>query len=69
MTRSFVFTTPEPPGAFYVIVGVERCPDTGERLYWSNRDGWVDRASATRFPREHLVAAALPIGSLRAEPA
>lgn len=21
----------------------------GEKLYWSNKDGWVDKCSATRF--------------------
>lgn len=23
--------------------------DEGEQLYWSNTDGWVDKASATKF--------------------
>lgn len=28
--------------------------DEDERLYWSNDDGWVDRASATIFPTNDL---------------
>lgn len=36
----------------YIIKGTtdnELCPWTGERLYWSNRDGWVNRESADEF--------------------
>lgn len=32
-----------------LLVMGEECPSDGERLYWSNDDGWVDRSNATSF--------------------
>ena len=46
----------------YRIVGTtpnETCPETGERLYWSDQDGWVARASASIYESR---ARSLPIG-------
>jgi hypothetical protein len=37
----------------------ERDDETGDPLYWSSHDRWVDRASATRFPD---ATGSLPIG-------
>ena len=35
----------------------------GEVVYWSNVDGWVDRASATLFTRPERAAMTLPDGN------
>lgn len=34
--------------------------ETGEPLYWSNVDGWVDYSSATRFTEEEMRQFGLP---------
>lgn len=34
--------------------------DEGEALYWNNRDGWGDRASATRFTWADTRTVTLP---------
>ena len=35
--------------------------DNGEQLYWSNDDGWVDRALATTFSDSERYAFRLPL--------
>jgi hypothetical protein len=40
---------PNPSG--YIIVSDFEDPEDGV-LYWSNQDGWVDRQSATVFPKK-----------------
>jgi hypothetical protein len=35
--------------------------DDGERLYWSNQDGWVDSSSADLFSVEEMEVVRLPL--------
>ena len=35
----------------------------GEVVYWSNEDGWVDRASATLFTPAEAATLRLPMGN------
>ena len=42
-------------------------PDDDASLYWSNDEGWVLRADATRFEDEDLRVIALPMGSIGVE--
>ena len=47
---------------FWLIVGTtdnETDPETGERLYWSEEDGWVSRDTASSYLEP---VGALPIG-------
>ena len=46
----------------WVVRQIERDPDTGGRLYWSNADGWVDLADATSFGRSDRSLFHLPLG-------
>lgn len=39
-----------------LLVMGEECPSDGERLYWSNDDGWVDRSNATSFGVKDALA-------------
>lgn len=43
------------------IVG-ERCPETGEPLFWNSADGWADAASADVFSDAERERLALPLG-------
>lgn len=36
--------------------------ETDSNLFWSNEDGWVNQASATRFTTEERQSLRLPIG-------
>lgn len=40
----------------------ERDTMTGELLYWSNRDGWVDILTADRFSDTEMRTLRLPVG-------
>lgn len=42
----------------------EKDEDTGEPLYWSNAEGWVDLANATYFKIEEANSVNLPIGGV-----
>lgn len=45
----------------FIIKG-EICPTDNEQLYWSNVDGWVDKASATIFNESERVTMSPPEG-------
>jgi hypothetical protein len=47
----------------YVRSKVEVDDETGEPLYWSNEDGWVDRESATPFTPAEAEVFQLPADS------
>lgn len=34
---------------YWLIQGTDHDDETGKPLYWSNKLGWVDKDSATRF--------------------
>ncbi len=47
----------------YVIRSCEEKDDeTGESLYWSNEDGWVYKADATRLSERETVTFNMPTG-------
>lgn len=41
--------------SFLIRSTVERDEVSGDSLYWSNEDGWVDRESATLFPEKPTI--------------
>ena len=45
----------------YVIVSMDERDDDGSQLYWSNVDGWVDKASATVYTHEEMTRLHLPL--------
>ncbi len=47
---------------FVVRSNDERDSEDGSPLYWSNGQGWVDRASATVFSEAERDAFDLPMG-------
>jgi hypothetical protein len=50
------------PEKFLIRATDERDDETNEPLYWSNTDGWVDKASAARFTQHERDTVSLPIG-------
>lgn len=48
--------------SFVVEAIREKDEDTGEPLYWSNTDGWVDLSNASTYPIYEVNSVHLPIG-------
>lgn len=51
------------PAAWLIESWDERDPDTGEKLFWSNAEGWTDLASADRFTYPERCRLNLPARS------
>ena len=46
---------------YYIVSYFERDEETGKQLYWSNDDGWVDKASATVYSYEERMKWSAPV--------
>ena len=46
---------------------IETDLETGEPLYWSNLDGWVDKASADAFMKSETLFLSKPSGGVWVE--